>query len=149
MFRPNWSSSGHLQDTKVKYFYVYIDMYICRYVYIDKIVKTCILMCVCIIEFVVVLFKMLSCNALSVVSVRWLYEKSEFLTMLTKGSVFCVVTYVVITSWCVLWENLNYFNMSYMHLPLHTLAFLIQFTIATVHFEKLLPAFHSCSEESL
>jgi hypothetical protein len=30
------------------------------YIYIDKIVKTCILMCVCIIEFVVVLFKMLS-----------------------------------------------------------------------------------------
>jgi hypothetical protein len=26
-------------------------------IYIDKIVKTCILMCVCIIEFVVVLFK--------------------------------------------------------------------------------------------
>jgi hypothetical protein len=38
------------------------------YIYIDKIVKTCILMCVCIIKFVVVLFKMLSCNALSVVS---------------------------------------------------------------------------------
>jgi hypothetical protein len=37
------------------------------YIYIDKIVKTCILMCVCIIEFVVVLFKM-SCNTLSVVS---------------------------------------------------------------------------------
>jgi hypothetical protein len=36
-------------------------------IYIDKIVKTCIIMCVCIIEFVVVLFKM-SCNALSVVS---------------------------------------------------------------------------------
>jgi hypothetical protein len=35
-----------------------------KYLYIDKIVKTCILMCVCIIEFVVVLFKMLSCNAL-------------------------------------------------------------------------------------
>jgi hypothetical protein len=28
--------------------------------YIVKIVKTCILMCACIIEFVVVLFKMLS-----------------------------------------------------------------------------------------
>jgi hypothetical protein len=38
------------------------------YIYIDKIVKTCILMCVCIIEFVVVLFKMLFYNALSVVS---------------------------------------------------------------------------------
>jgi hypothetical protein len=38
------------------------------YIYIDKIVKTCILMCVCIIEFVVVLLKMLSGNALSVVS---------------------------------------------------------------------------------
>jgi hypothetical protein len=34
-------------------------------IYIDKIVKTFILMCVCIIGFVVVLFKM-SCNALSV-----------------------------------------------------------------------------------
>jgi hypothetical protein len=40
----------------------------CIYVYVDEIVKTCILMCVCIIEFVVVLFKMLSCNALSEVS---------------------------------------------------------------------------------
>jgi hypothetical protein len=38
------------------------------YIYIVKIVKTCTLMCACIIEFVVVLFKMLSCNALSVVS---------------------------------------------------------------------------------
>jgi hypothetical protein len=44
----------------LKYLYIYI--------YIDKIVKTCILVCVCIIEFVVVLFKMLPCNALSVVS---------------------------------------------------------------------------------
>jgi hypothetical protein len=48
----------------LKYIYIYIYIYI---LYIDKIVKMCILMCVCIIEFVVVLFKMLSCNALSVV----------------------------------------------------------------------------------
>jgi hypothetical protein len=46
----------------LKYIYIYI------YIYIVKIVKTCILMRVCIIEFVVVSFKMLSCNALSVVS---------------------------------------------------------------------------------
>jgi hypothetical protein len=45
------------------------------YIYIDKIVKTCVLMCVCIIEFVVVLFKMLSCNALSVVSGTCLFAE--------------------------------------------------------------------------
>jgi hypothetical protein len=40
-----------------------LKIFIYIYIYIVKIVKTCILMCVCIIEFVVVLFKMLSCNA--------------------------------------------------------------------------------------
>jgi hypothetical protein len=51
--------------------------------YIDKIVKTCILVCVCIIEFVVVLFKM-SCNALSVVSGTCLYIQILCITELVE-----------------------------------------------------------------
>jgi hypothetical protein len=41
------------------------------YIYIDKIVKTCI------IEFVVVLFKMLSCNVLSVVNGTCLFADCQ------------------------------------------------------------------------
>jgi hypothetical protein len=54
------------------------------YMYIVKIVKTCILMCVCIIEFVVVLFKMLSCNALSAVSGTCLFADSWEVVLLFK-----------------------------------------------------------------
>jgi hypothetical protein len=55
----------------------YLNIYLYIYIIIDKIVKTCILMSVCIIEIVVVLFKMLSCNALSVVSGTCQFADSE------------------------------------------------------------------------
>jgi hypothetical protein len=41
-------------------------------------------MCVCIIEFVVVLFKMLSCSALSVVSGTCLFADSQAWCMFNK-----------------------------------------------------------------